>query len=113
MRPLCLLCQKHPRAINYYKNKKPYYRKFCESCARNGGKIKGLPRWHQFGYRKKDYCEKCGFKSKHVEQFDVLHVDGDLNNCRTTNLKTVCANCQRILQKEGVKWRQGDLLPDF
>jgi hypothetical protein len=25
----------------------------------------------------------------------------------------VCANCQRILHKEGVQWRQGDLVPDF
>jgi hypothetical protein len=25
----------------------------------------------------------------------------------------VCANCQRILHKEGVQWRQGDLTPDF
>ena len=29
------------------------------------------------------------------------------------NLKTICANCQRIMQKQGVKWKQGDLLPDF
>jgi prepilin-type processing-associated H-X9-DG protein len=113
MRPLCPCCQKSPRAINYYKDKKVFYRKFCESCAKNGGKDKGTPRWYQLGYRKKDFCEKCGFKSKHSEQFNVLFVDGDLNNCRPVNLKTVCANCQRILQKEGVKWRQGDLLPDF
>ena len=113
MRPLCPCCQKSPRAINYYKDKKVFYRKFCESCAKNGGKDRGTPRWHQLGYRKKDLCEKCGFKSKHSEQFNVLFVDGDLNNCRPANLKTVCANCQRILQKEGVKWRQGDLLPDF
>ena len=43
----------------------------------------------------------------------VFYVDGDLTNQRMTNIKTVCANCQRILQKEGVRWRQGDLVPDF
>jgi len=25
----------------------------------------------------------------------------------------VCANCQRILHKEGFTWKQGDLTPDF
>jgi hypothetical protein len=113
MRPLCKNCQKKPCAINYYKNKKAFYRSQCESCARNGGKVKGIPRWYQLGYRQKEYCEKCGFKSKNREQFNVYHIDGDLNNCRPTNLKTICANCQRLLQKEGVKWRQGDLTPDF
>lgn len=113
MRPLCPSCQKHPKAINYYKGKTVHYRKFCESCSKNGGTVKGIPKWYQLGYRKKDHCEKCGFKSKNSEQFDVFHIDGDLNNGRPSNLKTICANCQRILQKEGVKWRQGDLLPDF
>jgi predicted HNH restriction endonuclease len=36
-----------------------------------------------------------------------------LNNCRPTNLKTVCANCARVLHKENVRWRQGDLVPDL
>jgi predicted HNH restriction endonuclease len=49
----------------------------------------------------------------HQEVFSVFHVDGDLNNCSHINLKTVCANCQRVLHKEGVKWRQGDLVPDL
>ena len=43
----------------------------------------------------------------------VFHLDGDLQNCRPTNLKTICANCQRIMQKTGVRWKQGDLRPDF
>jgi hypothetical protein len=25
----------------------------------------------------------------------------------------VCANCQRSLYRDGVRWRQGDLEPDF
>jgi predicted HNH restriction endonuclease len=45
--------------------------------------------------------------------FRVFHVDGDLNNCRPANLKTVCANCSRVLHKEGVRWKQGDLVPDL
>ena len=113
MRPLCINCRQKPAAINYYKENKPYYRKKCESCTRYGGKGKQPPKWQQHGYTKKSYCEKCGFDSKHLEQFDVYHVDGDLNNCRPSNLKTICANCQRLIQKEGYKWRQGNLIPDM
>ena len=86
----------------------------CESCARYGQSgLRGDPRWMKHGYQKKSYCEKCGFKSDHQEQFDVYHIDGNLENCRLSNLKTICANCQRVLQKDGVRWKQGDLVPDF
>lgn len=111
MRPLCKTCGERPCAINYYKGKKTYYRKKCDPCSRTNAPKK--PRWAQLGYKKKDCCEKCGYKSKHPEQFNVYHIDGNLNNCRPTNLKTICANCQRILQKDGVKWRQGDLIADY
>ena len=111
MRPLCK-CGQRPAAINYKKNGKVYYRKLCETCLRNGVGH-GIPKWKQRGYEKKNECEKCGYTSKHSEQFNVFHIEGDLNNCRPTNLKTVCANCQRILQKTGVRWKQGDLRPDF
>ena len=112
MRPLCA-CGQRPVAINYYKKGKPYYRSKCESCTRYGKPKHGIPKWKQRGYIKKDECEKCGYKSKHAEQFNVYHIDGDLNNCSVMNLKTICANCQRIMQKQGVKWKQGDLVPDF
>lgn len=113
MRPLCKVCRKKSAAVNYYKDRRAFYRSMCDSCGRNGGKVKGLTRWQAAGYRKKDVCEKCGFKAKHSDQLDVYHVDGDLNNCALNNLKTVCANCQRILHREGIKWRQGDLVPDL
>ena len=71
-----------------------------------------MPRWQRAGYRLKHQCDKCGFKSQFKEVFAVYHVDGDLNNCKHANLKTVCANCQRVLHQEGMKWRQGDLTPD-
>ena len=111
MRPLCS-CGYRPAAINYKKNGRTYYRRLCEICLK-GGKYTGIARWHRAGYRKKTSCDKCNFKSQYQEVFAVFHVDGDLNNCRHINLKTVCANCQRILHKEGVKWRQGDLVPDL
>ena len=110
MRPLCQ-CGIRPRAVNYIKNNKTYYRKLCDICSKQG-LYHGIPKWYRSGYRQKQICDKCGFKSPHAEIFNVFHVDGDLNNCRLSNLKTVCANCQRILHKEGVVWRQGDLRPD-
>ena len=108
MRPLCT-CGLHPVAVNYYKNNKPYYRSQCGVCIRG---VK-LPRWASAGYKIKNTCDKCGFKSPHSVVFNVFHADGNLDNCRHTNLKTVCSNCQRILQREGVTWRQGDLVPDL
>jgi len=111
MRPLCI-CKHRPAAINYKKDGKVYYRKRCETCLRNGDGH-GIPLWKQRGYVKKESCEKCGFASKYSEVFNVFHIDGDLKNCRHTNLKTICANCQRTSQKEGVRWKQGDLRPDF
>ena len=108
MRPLCT-CGLHPVAVNYYKNNKPYYRSQCGVCIRG---VK-LPRWASAGYKIKNTCDKCGFKSPHSIVFNVFHADGNLDNCRHTNLKTVCSNCQRILQREGVTWRQGDLVPDL
>lgn len=112
MRPLCV-CKQRPAAINYRKGNKVYYRRKCETCLKHGQVGYGVPQWKLAGYVKKQQCEKCGFKSKHSEQFDVYHIDGNLENCLPNNLKTICANCQRIMQKQGVAWKQGDLLPDF
>lgn len=112
MRPLCV-CGQRPAAVNYKKDGKTFYRKKCEICLKHKTIGYGIPKWQQSGYVKKTYCEKCSYSSRHQEQFNVFHIDGDLNNCRPGNLKTICANCQRILQKEGVRWRQGDLRPDF
>jgi hypothetical protein len=111
-RPLCI-CGLRPAAINYYKEGRAFYRKKCEVCSRYNGVARGEPKWYQDGYRMKQECNRCGFKSKHKEQFNVFHIDGNLNNSRPANLKTVCANCQRVLAKENVSWKQGGLRPDF
>ena len=109
MRPLCS-CGCRPVAINYIKNGRTYYRRVCENCLK--GKIVSC-RWFNAGYKIKNQCDKCGFKSPYTDVFNVFHVDGNLNNCRPSNLKTICANCQRILHREGIKWNQGDLRPDL
>jgi RNase P subunit RPR2 len=111
MRPLCV-CGYRLAAINYVKNGRTYYRSKCESCLK-GGTGAYIPKWYKDGYRIKTTCDKCGFKSKHIEQFNVYHLDGNLNNSRPSNLKTICANCSRVLHKEGFQWKRGGLLPDF
>jgi hypothetical protein len=106
------MCGLRPTAVNYKKNGKTFYRSLCNVCLKHGAGA-GVPRWSRAGYKIKNSCDKCGFRSPHTEIFLVFHIDGDLNNCRPTNLKTVCANCARVLHKENVRWRQGDLIPDL
>lgn len=111
IRNLCKVCKKRPVAVNYYKENQVFYRSKCDHCSKK--RADGRPAWQKSGYVKKGQCEKCGFTSKHPEQFDVYYIDGDVSNSRYTNLKTVCANCQRILHKLKLPWRQGDLIPDL
>lgn len=111
MRPLCK-CGQRPRAVNYIKNNKTYYRSLCEICMHNG-LAHGIPRWQRAGYLVKNHCEKCGIRSPHREIFRVFHVDGNLDHCRHSNLKTICCNCAQILSKDGTVWRQGDLVADY
>ena len=100
MRPLCI-CGQRPAAINYKKTIKHTIVRLCERCLRNGIITEFLS-GSKRGYEKKGYLRKVQFTSKHEEQFNVFHIDGNLTNCRSTNLKTICANCQRIIQKEGL-----------
>ena len=112
MRPLCI-CGFRPAAVNYKKNGRTFYRKKCEKCLHSSTTKIGISKYKIIGYEKKKFCEKCGFKSPYDEIFNIFHVDGNLKNLRFNNLKTICANCQRVLHINGVKWKQGDLLPDF
>jgi len=64
------------------------------------------------GYKKAKKCELCGFKAQAKSQLDVLFVDGNLRNTSVTNLKTVCANCQRLSSTRRLGWRVGDLVAD-
>lgn len=111
LRNLCKICSTRPVAINYYKKGKPFFRTKCDHCSRS--RKEGVPRWKKLGYKKKLQCDKCGYMSRYTEQFNVFYIDGNPQNCNFTNLKTVCANCQRILHKFKLPWRQGDLTPDF
>lgn len=111
VRKLCRSCMKRPVAVNYHKDGVIHYRSQCDHCA-NVAKD-GVPRWKKSGYKKKLKCDRCGYSSKYSQQFDVYHIDGNLNNCRYDNLKSICANCQRLLHTLHLPWRQGDLTPDL
>ena len=111
IRKLCIQCKSRPVAINYKKANKIYYRSQCDHCSKK--RKDGIPLWQKAGYRKKDFCEKCNFSSKFDQQFFVIFLDGDLTNCRFPNLKTVCANCLQILDKEKQRWRSNNIVPDF
>jgi hypothetical protein len=94
-------------------------RPFCQNCKislskPNGFSVAGFQKWHKycaecakaaynpkFGYlvEKKNYCEECGFTAKDKCQLDVVYKDGDRKNKSTNNIKTICANCYRLLKK--------------
>jgi hypothetical protein len=113
-RPICGICGRKPAAINYKMHGKIYFRKRCDSCIRKKRNLPApKPRWLLEGYKKKPHCEKCGFKARYKDQLFVYYVDGNLNNNSVLNLKTVCANCQYEIAREGLGWRQGDLVPDY
>ena len=101
-------------------------RPLCEHCkitlAKSNGKSKhGFTKWHKYcvdcskaaynpkhGYllHKKNKCEKCGFIPEDKCQLDVVYKDDNKKNKEKSNLKTLCANCNRVYQKK-LKEKQG------
>lgn len=115
-RKLCPTCNfSRPVGVNRIIGDKIYYRKQCDHCLRNKKKLKPMaPSWFKSGYRKKEKCEKCGFKAKYPEdQLRVFYLDGNLRNNNWSNLKTLCLNCQQEVHKMKLPWKPADLVPDF
>ena len=113
-RPLCKTCKSKPRAYAYKRNDKIYWRSLCDSCNRkkNNKKVGGITALQRSGYKKHKKCELCGFKAQVQTQLDVFFVDGSMRNTAAGNLKTVCANCQRLDSVRRLGWRIGDLVAD-
>ena len=114
VRPLCVECKAKPRAYAYRKNAKIYWRRLCDACNRKKTKkrVGGVTALQRSGYKKRNKCEICGFKAQHSAQLDVFFVDGNLRNTADVNLKTICANCQRLSGVRRLGWRMGDLVAD-
>lgn len=112
-RPTCRACNQRLCAVNYVNSGVTHYRSRCEYCIRRGRGIKPPePRWKTSGYKKKNTCDRCGFRGKYTAQLMVFHVDGNLNNSSLRNLKTICQNCAVEIKKSDVTWVPGDLEPD-
>ena len=112
-RPLCEVCNKRFAAVNRHVKGKIYYRKKCDHCIRkNRNKKPAVPRWAEAGYQQKMSCDRCGFRAKSLKQTVVYHQDGDLNNCKLNNLRTVCLNCSVEVMQLDLPWKVGDLLED-
>ena len=114
-RGLCKTCNNKPVAINYTDTLGiTHYRTQCDTCLRQGKKIKPVsPGWARAGYKKKPQCEKCGFVAKMFSQLNVFHVDGNLKNNDWVNLKTICLNCTEEIYKSKLKWNPSPPVQDF
>ncbi len=113
-RPLCKKCNDKPRAYGYKRNGKVYWRSKCDTCIRKEKNLKvgGVTPLQRSGYKLKNKCELCGFKAVEKSQMNVYFVDGNKKNVNPINLKTVCANCQRLTSVKRLGWRMGDLQAD-
>ena len=56
------------------------------------------------------YNDQVTKNKRNVSCVDLKH--GNLRNTVATNLKTVCANCQRLGSTRRLGWRVGDLVAD-
>lgn len=113
MRPLCKACNQRPAAINYRTNSATHYRTRCGYCiSRKRQQRPPTPRWQSAGYRKKDRCDRCGFKAKYASQLIVCHIDGRLHNSELSNLRTVCLNCVEEIKRLPNPWSVSDLQAD-
>jgi hypothetical protein len=95
-------------------------RPLCEHCKvtltkSNGVSKHGFKKWHKYcvecskaaynpkhGYllHKKNKCEKCSFVPEDKCQLDIVYKDDNNKNKEKSNLKTLCANCNRLYQKK-------------
>jgi hypothetical protein len=114
IRPICKLCNRNHRAVNYHRNGKTYYRSCCDSCGRKKSKKSPWkPTWEKSGYKKKATCDLCGFRSVYSSQITVFHIDGKLENTEFSNLRSVCLNCVEVIKRKDLNWKRGDLEVDY
>jgi hypothetical protein len=113
-RKICPACNKRPVAINYRTQNQIHYRSRCDRCSRQNRLPRDpIPTWVRSGYQKKEKCEKCNFKSSLPEQMFVWYLDGDHQNNKWSNLKTICSNCKIELTKKYFIWTDDKLKSDL
>lgn len=95
-RPLCQHCNIVPAKFNGVSKlgfKK--YHKYCVDCS----KMLYSESYKHLQYRNKK-CDDCGFKPIDNCQLDLVYKDGNSKNKRSNNVKTLCANCNRLYKKQ-------------
>ena len=113
-RPVCPACYQRSVAINYRNKHRVYYRNRCDQCIRQNRHPRDpVPTWVRSGYKLKDRCDLCGFKSRIPEQISVWYIDGNQKNGDWINLRCVCSNCQIFLKNKKLGWIENALKPDF
>ncbi len=91
-RGLCAVCHVNPRAINYKRNGKTFYRSKCNSCLKHNARS---------AFR----CVMCGFEARYEEQLvPVSTIKAD---------ESVCLNCDVIRNKERVIINKLKPIADF
>jgi hypothetical protein len=95
-RPFCKQCKSAlAKANGITKNGFKKWHKYCSGCAKAAYNPK-------YGYllHKKPQCEACGFIAVDKCQLDVVYRDGNKKNKDKSNIKTICANCNRLMNKK-------------
>lgn len=91
----CESCKEHPVTVNYVRNGRTYYRKVCYYCIKKKkqNKDQAIQLLKKSGYKKKTVCDRCGFKSKTLDQIKIHFRDQNPYNVSLTNLRSYCVNC--------------------
>jgi hypothetical protein len=112
-RPFCQSCRRNPAAVNHRRGDAVRYRSQCTACIRQGRDLPAQePLWRRRGYERRRQCDLCGFRSQYASQIQVVHCDGDLNNCELANLRSVCLNCLEVVRRRRSVWRPGAIVAD-
>lgn len=95
-RPFCKQCKSAlAKANGVSKHGFKKWHKYCSNCAKAAYNPK-------YGYllNKKPHCEVCGFIAVDKCQLDIVYLDGNKKNKNKSNIKTICANCNRLANKK-------------
>lgn len=110
----CQYCYINLAAVNYQRNGRTYYRKLCDQCIRKNRQPRApVPAWYKSGYKLRDRCEKCNFRSRVEGQISIWYVDGNERNVHWSNLKSICSNCRIELTAKSYIWNDNSPKPDF
>lgn len=95
-RPFCINCKiqlAKPNGISKHGFKK--WHKYCVECSKAM-----YDSTHGYLLHKKTSCELCKFIPKDTCQLDIVYRDNNKKNKKESNLLTLCANCNRLHQKQ-------------